>query len=378
MAAVTPAGAATWRSHVGIPVRNLWTLLVYAADLAGILDQVDGQVDDETELPELVSRLLATAVERRLRRSLSRGYARRDATLPRVRGRIDWLRTESGTLLSRGMIACRYEEFTHNTARNRLVRAALERMAAAVREPDLSRRCGALARTLAERGVGGSAPSRGEMSADRLARNDADDRLMVAIARMALDLVIPAEGDGDVRSTRLDRDEAVLRRIWEKAVANLYRHELGDEARVRVHPGLSWATSGPTSELAALLPGMEADVIVDTVGGRIVIDTKFANVLVARQHGGEAFKSGHLYQLYAYLRSQAGCGDPVADRAKGLLLHPSVDRHVDESATIQGHRVRFATVDLTLPGAELRAALLRFVTEPWAVGDDGADAELAI
>ncbi|MGU3420815.1 5-methylcytosine-specific restriction endonuclease system specificity protein McrC [Methylobacterium sp. D54C] len=356
--ASTIDGHATWRSHVGIPVRNLWMLLVYAADLAGFLDRADADVDEETELPELLAILLATVVERRLRRSLSRGYLMTAATLPRVRGRIDWLSTESGSLLRRGLVACRFEEMTNDTPRNRLVRAALERMAAVVPKPDLSRRCGALARTLAAQGVGGKRPTRSESSRDQVARQDAEDRLMVAVATMALDLLVPAEAAGGVQLTRLDRDERLLRRIFEKAVAGFYRHELGRARNVRVQHGLGWDIAVPTPGLAALLPGMQADVVLESAGHRIVIDTKFTGILTSRPYGGESFKSPHLYQMYAYLRSQAGRGDARSDVAEGVLLHPSLDRHIDESVTIQGHRVRFATVDLARPGADVRARLL--------------------
>ncbi|MCJ2099461.1 5-methylcytosine-specific restriction endonuclease system specificity protein McrC [Methylobacterium sp. E-046] len=349
---------ATWRSHGGIPVRNLWMLLVYAADLAGFLDRAEADVDEETELPELLAILLATVVERRLRRSLSRGYRMTEAALPRVRGRIDWLATESGSLLRRGLVACRFEELTNDTPRNRLVRTALERMSAVVPKPELSRRCGALARTLAAQGVGSKRPTRSEFSKDQVARHDVEDRLMVAVATMALDLLVPAEAAGDVHLTRLDRDERLLRRIFEKAVAGFYRHELGGTRSVRVQLGLSWDMAAPTPNLTALLPGMQADVILEDAKRRTVIDTKFTGILTARPYGGESFKSPHLYQMYAYLRSQAGRGDMRADTAQGVLLHPSLDRHVDESVTIQGHRVRFATVDLARSGADVRGRLL--------------------
>ena len=65
-----------------------------------------------------------------------------------------------------------------------------------------------------------------------------------------------------------------------------------------------------------------------------------------------------MYQLDAYLRSQEGCGDPWADQADGLLLHPAISPHVDESVRIQGHRMRFATVDLTASHQQIRDQLL--------------------
>ena len=43
-----------------------------------------------------------------------------------------------------------------------------------------------------------------------------------------------------------------------------------------------------------------------------------------------------------------------------MLLHPAIGERVDEAVVIQGHRIRFATVDLTALTAEIRSQLLRF------------------
>lgn len=70
-----------------------------------------------------------------------------------------------------------------------------------------------------------------------------------------------------------------------------------------------------------------------------------------------------MYQIYAYLKSQKGRGDHLADKAEGLLLHPSVGNMVNESVIIQGHEIRFATVDLSADTKEIRRQLLE-VLEP--------------
>ena len=70
-----------------------------------------------------------------------------------------------------------------------------------------------------------------------------------------------------------------------------------------------------------------------------------------------------VYQLYAYLHSQTGRGDDLADGAEGILLHPAIDAHVDEAMTIQGHRMRFVTVDLSTAADDIRRALLRIVKD---------------
>jgi 5-methylcytosine-specific restriction enzyme subunit McrC len=59
------------------------------------------------------------------------------------------------------------------------------------------------------------------------------------------------------------------------------------------------------------------------------------------------------------LRSQEGNGDPLAETASGLLLHPSVGNMVNEAVVIQNHGIRFATVDLGATAKEIRAQLLQ-------------------
>ncbi len=99
-----------------IPVRNLWLLMLYASDLfrtRGIGNV--GLEDNPEDLPDLVAEILARAVEVRQRRRLTLGYQSRDQVINRVRGRIDVLTTERHQLLDRGLVACRFEEFTTDT-----------------------------------------------------------------------------------------------------------------------------------------------------------------------------------------------------------------------------------------------------------------------
>ena len=175
-----------------IPVRNLWLLMLYASDLfrtRGIGNI--GLDDNPDDLPDLVAEMLAHAVEVRQRRRLNLGYRSRDAVLNRVRGRIDVLNTERHRLLDRGLVACRFDELTIDTPRNRFVRAALESISRIVRRKEVSHRCRSLAVAMKAMGVSGDAPTRAQMSTDHFGRNDADDRVMVAAAKLAIDLALP-------------------------------------------------------------------------------------------------------------------------------------------------------------------------------------------
>lgn len=113
-----------------IPIRNLWFLLLYAADLAEFLGRFDSEADGAADVADLVALLLAHVVEKRLRRSLSRAYLPQSGILTRVRGRIDAAQTWSGQHFFRGRIFCRFDDLSVDTPRNRLARAALEKISA--------------------------------------------------------------------------------------------------------------------------------------------------------------------------------------------------------------------------------------------------------
>jgi 5-methylcytosine-specific restriction enzyme subunit McrC len=346
-----------------IPVRNLWLLMLYASDLYKDLEKENvGIEDNPDDIPDLVAEMLCRQIERRIQRNLSYGYKPRETVLGRVRGRIDLLNTERHRLLDRGKIACRFEELTVDTARNRFVRAALEAISKIVCRVALAHRCRSLATSLRRMGVTGERPGRGEVSIDRFGRHDADDRSMVAAAHLAFNLALPTEAAGAKHLSLPDREITWIRKLYEKGIAGFYDVVLfGKGWRVEAGKSMGWLIESRSPGIDKILPSMRTDIILDHsgTGRRIVIDTKFNSVVTRGWYREETLRSGYIYQIYAYLRSQEGSGDPFAETASGLLLHPSVGDMVNESVVIQNHEIRFATVDLGATAKEIRAQLLQ-------------------
>ena len=360
-----------------VPVRNIWLLLLYASQLyrelpASRRSELERAPDD---IPFLVAEILAKAVERRLRRDLSRGYQRWQADLNRVRGQIDLFRTERRQLLQVGRVACVFDELTTDTHRNRYVKAALEHISGEVSKSAdhavLERRCKDLALRLERAGVLGYLDVRraGQSALrDNVGWVDAHERQVLGAAKLALNLSIPTEQTGLALLPIVNRSETTGWKLYEDAVAGFYDVALSHQGwHVKHGSHLEWPVSDPTPELRSIMPRMIPDIVLErrarsvpTDGQRIVIDTKFTSIINRSQYGKPTLRSGNIYQLYAYLRSQER-DDPISRHSSGVLLYPSLGDDYYESAIIQGHRVLFATVDLAADTQTIRSQLLRIV-----------------
>ena len=336
--------------------------MLYASDLYRIDESMRTELEDNPDdIPDLVAEILAHEVDRRLERNLSLGWQTRKAVLNRVRGQIDLRHTVSHRLLARGAVACRFDELTIDTPRNRLVRAALTKLAGIVKRDGLARRCRTLAARLERLGVMGDKPSRTEASVNSFGVFDANDRRMVAAAWLAFDLALPNEDPGHTSLPTPSRNIEFLRLLFEKAVGGFYSVVLSPSGW-QVSPGktIRWPQDNPTSGIQAILPSMKTDIVLENAssGRRVVIDTKFTAILTAGQYREESLRSGYIYQIYAYLRSQESDNNPLAANSSGVLLHPSVGEMLDEAVVIQGHSIRFTTIDLARSASEIRQCLL--------------------
>lgn len=342
-----------------IPLRNIWLLFLYAADLLRFKDAASVHAEAARDLPELLARLLTHVVQQRLRRNLSRGYQTRHAVLSRVRGRIDVLATASGQLLEQGRVACRFEEHTMDTPRNRLVRAALDYLAVMVDAPEVVHECRAMSQLLGSLGV---SSQRAALATDQVGRNETADLLMVNLAKMVFEASIPSEQAGRNPAVAVDADMHLVRRLFEKAVANALRLQLNPLGwQVQRGRKLRWPVTQRSDGIAEHLPGMQTDIELVHTGQRrkVVIDTKFTHIFTNTQYKTEMLRSGYLYQLYAYLRTQeAELQSQGIEHSEGMLLHPQCGQALDAYVDIQGHRIRFRTIDLMSSADEFEKQLL--------------------
>jgi len=146
--------------------------------------------------------------------------------------------------------------------------------------------------------------------------------------------------------------------VFESFVRNFLRAEQ-KEFSVKSEV-IQWDGYSLTAEGAQYLPAMKTDVTLRSKQRTIVIDTKYYPEALVENFGKKKIISGHLYQLYAYLKnckSQTG-------RPEGILLYPTNSQALDLAFLIGGHKVRGITLQLDQPWQQIHADLCKLLVSP--------------
>ena len=353
-------------TEYGIPIRNLWHMLLYAWNEVPMKNHPSMEgVENAPTLDALLASILAKLMQQRLRIGLGRSYINQGKSIRGVRGRIDF--TESLKLQSfeHGQAYCEFQQYSANTPQNQIVRSTLARLVQMgnfgpdrALADELRHSLRLLARALD--GIALIELKLDFVRRQQFGRNDGDYRLMLAICELILLRQMPSDQAEKLGLPAIDREALVLHHIYERFVASFYRIQLKDWT-VRPQSRLSWHAKYENP----YLPSMQPDLILEehASGNILVLDTKFtAKNLIENQWGKQIFDSSHLYQMYAYLRSQEQVSEGHG-KATGILLYPAVGYSLSENIELEEHRIRIECVDLTAQWQEIERQLFDIVNK---------------
>ncbi|MCY3830284.1 MAG: McrC family protein [Rhodospirillaceae bacterium] len=276
-------------------------MLAVAHDLRVADDALAGMARQRHDLLELLIRLFAVRLLAAVRRGLPRRYIACEEDLRLLRGRLDVVRQFTRHAVRPDRLACRFDELSEDTPLNRVLKAAVMRLARMTRSA-------ANARLLAE------LAARFEFTGDsvrpleepvRLDRTNTAFHDLYRLARLFL--------QGEWQDTAAGRPAGFallfpMNDLFEKFIGRSLRRALAPRP-VRLQARSECALKDKNgNSLFALQP----DAVVEPPGGRIVVDTKWKPLNQERRDLGIA--PGDIYQMLAYGRAYGA--------ARAILLYP--------------------------------------------------------
>ena len=340
-----------------IPIANLYYLYCYAWERFAEGKALVVDAETSPDLPNLLTRVLVNGMRSLFRRGLDRVYVPLEEDLATVRGHIAIGASLKLQARKVKRLHCSYDELSHDVLHNQILKASLRRLGTM---PSVAEALKSEAQNLIRRmhDVSDIRLTQTCFARVQLNRNSAYYDLLLKVAQLAFDMLLPISGAGAYQFQDIARNEREMARVFEAFVRNFYKLE---QSEFKVEPlTITWDALPLEHHEGDRLPSMRVDVFLRSPQRQIIIDTKYYLEALQTYQGVNSFRSENLYQLFSYLKNHK-VSIPSGTQLDGILLYPQVGSQFDAQFAIQGSGVRLATVDLGQPWREISERLLSLI-----------------
>lgn len=333
---------------MSIPVQNLYHLLTYAWDQLEEAEAVAVTAEHNDSLLDLLARVLVHGTTHVLKRGLAREYVPETELTGRLRGKLLLSESIRQQTLHTARAWCTFDELSHDTLVNRLLKATLHYLLTApTLAGSLRREVRALYVRLTDVAL---VPVRDVRVFDavKLHRHTAHYRLLLSVCRLVHEEALLTQQTGEHLFRRFTGNEKHMAALFERFVRNFYRrqYQLQTSPYAVQAEQLSWALE-PVGPLAkAVLPGMKTDISLTTPHDKLIIDCKYYKKALKPHYNKEKLISDNLYQLYTYV--QHARRQLPTRPVRGLLLYPVTQQPLRLQYQLTGTEdwLEVATLDL--------------------------------
>jgi 5-methylcytosine-specific restriction enzyme subunit McrC len=346
-----------------IPIQNIYFLLCYAWNHIQETKYAEVRSEGCDKIWDLLAKVLIRGSQQLVKRGLHRNYVLERERRVRPKGKLLLSQDIRRPSFATPTKTCEFDELSPDVLPNQIIGAAFKILS---RHPELSADNRRELRD-AWAPLGGLTPL--ALRAQHFRRlhvngNMRHYRFVLNVCELILRAYLPSENSGRGNFRDFDRDEATMGILFEQFVRNFYRKEQSVYSVSASH--VRWDVSGAesTPEGLALLPSMKTDICLESPADKLIIDCKFYQDAFQRHHDTKKFISGHIYQLFSYLRNQSSM--PGWRTVRGMLLYPTVGESIDETVSIQRNQIRIASIDLGQNWQDVERDLIRLLCRPVA------------
>ncbi len=294
--------------------------------------------EDEKDLLDLLSKVLLMKVKALIKRGFYKEYIETQEESGIIRGKILFKESIQTFSHKRGKMHILQEDMSYDILHNQLIKETLSFL---VKQEDIKKEYKAEIRKILTYfdGISLIKVSPQLFNVINVHRNNQHYQFLLNVCQFIWENALLHEGESEKRFQDFSRDHQQMAQLFENFVKNFYRKEI-QGSKVKSE-SFYWVAEG---EKAEFLPIMKTDISLEFGNRKIIMDTKFYKDMFGANWNKETVRSGHLYQLFAYLKNDEYYS---GRKATGILLYPKVHKAIDLSYEIHGFDVKVCTVDLT-------------------------------
>lgn len=333
-----------------IPIQNIYYMLSYAFRILNGQGYRNIATEKFENTAELMAAILAKGIALQIKRGLGKEYIQQTEALSSLRGRIDIAGSVKTRTLLKKQLICEYDDFSVNTAMNRIIRSTVELL---LRSDISKERKKELKKLLVYFEDVDPIDLHSVNWNIRYDRNNQTYRMLISVCMLVVKGLLHTNTDGS--TVLMDfLDEQRMCRLYEKFILEYYRREFP-----QITANASQIPWQLDDGMGTMLPVMQSDIILTYKEKILIIDAKYYSHTTQTQYGTHKLHSGNLYQIFTYVKNKefelADCPHNVS----GMLLYAKTDEEItpNNQYLMSGNKISVRTLDLNCDFTEIAAQL---------------------
>ncbi len=333
-----------------IPIKNIYYLLSYAWNKLEESELVDVSAEDESDLLNLLGRVLLNGTKTLLKRGVDRQYITENEVYQGLKGKVNVTDSLRKNLFPKGLSVCEFDELSADVLPNQILKTTLLNL---TKISSLSPILRQVIRTIIYRlhEVNYIVLTDTIFHQVQINRNSSFYAFLLNISELIYQNLLINEETGNYQFKDFWKDERQMARLFEEFIRNFYKIEVPEATVFR--EDLHWKMAGETHQF---LPKMQTDVSIKINDRKLIIDAKYYKETLQKYYDSEKIHSQHLYQLFAYLKNQENT------EAEGILIYPTVQKSLSLVYSHEGHKIRIETLNLNQDWRGVKSDLLRVIS----------------
>lgn len=339
-----------------IPIRNIYYMLSYSFQVLNEQGYKNVATENFHNVADLCAAILIKGISTQLKRGLGQKFIPKTETLSALRGKIDVSESIKTMTMLRNQMVCTYDEFSVNTKANQIIKATIRLLMRANISKDRKKE---LRRQLLFFSEVEELDLHTVDWAIQYNRNNQTYRMLIAICYLVVKGLLQTKSDGTVRVMDF-LDEQRMYRLYETFILEYYRKE---------HPEITASASQISWQLDDdvndMLPIMQTDIMLRKDDNVLIIDAKYYSHALQTRFDTHSIRSGHLYQIFTYVKNKEVELANKPHVVSGLLLYAKTDEALfpDHTYKMSGNTISVKTLDLSGDFEQIKEQLDRIVEE---------------
>ena len=343
-------------------IKNIYYMLCYAFAALDRKDFENIATERFDDIHNLFAAILAKGISSQIKHGLYKQYIDYSENVSIIRGKINMPETIRNSVNRRTQIACDYDVMSENNIFNQILKTTAKILLCS---NDVNKeyktelkRC-----ILYFSDIDEISPKAIPWGKIQFQRNNNSYRMLLGICQLILDGMLLTDDEGNQRLASFI-DNQQTHRLYEKFILEYYRKKYP-----QLHPSPSQIKWVLDDGERALLPTMQSDIMLSQGNNVLIIDAKFYAHITQKKYEVNSLRSGHIFQIFAYVKNKDAEFKGRDHAVSGILLYAATEEGVqpDVSYVMSGNRISAKTLDLNCEFKQISKKLNRIIEETFNI-----------